>query len=361
MPRRVIDGDSLWVSEKLSEVEEEHRAEYAWILPMSQGNGCFECSPMLVWRTCYAALRPSWSVDKVKAMLNDFERVKMLFRFKRDAKTYGFFPGIQKDGRLPKPSDRLKSAKQWQKGMVPRKELMEFLGVTSEWMEQEYGGGRDVLATYSQKPRPHDDADGDVADDVNVADDANVKEDEYVKASASALDNVGSAATSASKMSMSKSSSSPSEKDGSNKTSNSKDKPLGSVPSPDTLSPATLSMKARKFAGQMYDLSFSNPHVDRDKVPSKWETLWMDDFKAMLESYSVEDVKDILVWTQLPDQQQYNVRTESIRKNAKMYLENAHRLKKDAKKWQSASNNFLSNLMGGKHDREKHEKGDDDD
>jgi len=213
MPRRVVDGDCLWVSEKLADVQEEFRVEYAWIIPLSQVNGCFECSPMLVWRSCYAALRPSWSVDKVKAMLEDFERVKMLFRFKRGTKTYGFFPGIQKEGRLPKPSDRLKSAKEWQHGMVPKKEFAEFLGNPPDLVEEEYGGSRDILAKYSRVSRPHDDA---IVDDAVLvdADDADkADEDEYENVNVT--DNVGSAATSGStrKIPLS-SSSSPSEKDG---------------------------------------------------------------------------------------------------------------------------------------------------
>jgi hypothetical protein len=39
MPKRVIDGDSLWVSEKLTTVPEKYRVEYAWILPLAQANG----------------------------------------------------------------------------------------------------------------------------------------------------------------------------------------------------------------------------------------------------------------------------------------------------------------------------------
>lgn len=29
-----MDGDAIWISEKLQEVPEEFRAEYAWILPL---------------------------------------------------------------------------------------------------------------------------------------------------------------------------------------------------------------------------------------------------------------------------------------------------------------------------------------
>ena len=39
MPKRVIDGDSLWVSEKLTTVPGEVPCGYAWILPLAQANG----------------------------------------------------------------------------------------------------------------------------------------------------------------------------------------------------------------------------------------------------------------------------------------------------------------------------------
>ncbi len=89
MPKRVVDGDALWVSEKLESVEEKFRAEFAWILPLAQNNGCFESTAMVVWRTAYAALRDAWSKKDVADMLDAFEAAKMLFRFKVDGKEYG--------------------------------------------------------------------------------------------------------------------------------------------------------------------------------------------------------------------------------------------------------------------------------
>jgi hypothetical protein len=150
MPKRIIDGDALWVSEKLTLVPVKYRAEYAWILPLAQVNGCFECSPMLVWRTCYSALRSGWTVAKVAKMLNAFEAAKMLFRFQQDGKTYGFFVGIQKEGRLPRPSDRIRSIKFWQQGLVPEEELASFLGVTVAKVREDY---HDEIATNSRVGR----------------------------------------------------------------------------------------------------------------------------------------------------------------------------------------------------------------
>lgn len=151
MPKRVIDGDALWVSEKLTQVPERFRVEYSWLLPLANANGAFECSPMLIWRTCYSALRPNWSIEDVAAMLDAFEAAKMLFRWAdKSGKTFGFFIGTQKEGRLPKASDRMKSAKQWQVGIVPGRELAKFLGLSAKDTEAEY---RDLLATNSRLTR----------------------------------------------------------------------------------------------------------------------------------------------------------------------------------------------------------------
>lgn len=150
MPKRVIDGDALWVSEKLTRVPDKYRVEYAWLLPLANANGCFECSPMLVWRCCYSALRKGWEIDDVAAMLDAFEQAKMLFRFQQGGKTFGFFIGCEKEGRLPPPSLREKSAKQWQTGMLPLKELAKFTGLTTKQCSEQY---RDLLASNSRPTR----------------------------------------------------------------------------------------------------------------------------------------------------------------------------------------------------------------
>lgn len=150
MPKRMIDGDALWVSEKLFTVPEKFRVEYAWLLPLAQVNGAFECSPMLVWRTCYSALRPEFNIDSVAAMLDAFEEAKMLFRFKVGTKTYGFFPGAHKEGRLPSQAERAKYRVPWNSGMVPAKELAQFLGVSQAEVSKMYRG---LLLEVSKKSR----------------------------------------------------------------------------------------------------------------------------------------------------------------------------------------------------------------
>lgn len=108
MPKRLLDGEKLWRSDKLLKIEpKEFRAEYANLLPLALADGSFECDPCKVWSLVYAYNRSEISVDRVKEILDEFERVKLLFRWQdRDKKCWGFWVGIDQEGLLPSPSQR---------------------------------------------------------------------------------------------------------------------------------------------------------------------------------------------------------------------------------------------------------------
>jgi hypothetical protein len=110
MPKRVIDGEGLWRSEKLARVQPgKFRAEYANQLSLALANGVFECDARRVWSVVYAFNRPEISVADVVAIQAEFERVGMLFCWKTpDGKTWGYWVGIERPGRLPSAS-RLKT------------------------------------------------------------------------------------------------------------------------------------------------------------------------------------------------------------------------------------------------------------
>jgi hypothetical protein len=66
----------------------------------------FECDPRTIWGTAYAINRPSITPEEVSKMLEEFERVKLLFRWKVGNKIWGYWTGTDKRGLLPKPSER---------------------------------------------------------------------------------------------------------------------------------------------------------------------------------------------------------------------------------------------------------------
>jgi len=127
MPKRLLDGDRLWRSDKLKRVQpESFRAEYANMLPLALADGTFECNPDRVWYEVYAYNRPSVNASEVRAILDEFERVKLLFRWQdSEGKTWGFWTGIEKT--LPTlaqiSQSRYKTGKP-----VPQQQLAEFLG-----------------------------------------------------------------------------------------------------------------------------------------------------------------------------------------------------------------------------------------
>lgn len=110
MPKRIIDGDALWRSDKLARVEPPcYRAELANLIPLALANGVFECNARLVWSRCYAYNRPDVSLETVEKMLGEFERVGILIRWSDDTgKTWGYWVGIHKPGRLPSSSRQSK-------------------------------------------------------------------------------------------------------------------------------------------------------------------------------------------------------------------------------------------------------------
>lgn len=108
MPKRLVDGDALWRSDKLFKVEPTaFRAEYANLLPLALDDGTFECDARRIWAEVYAYNRPDVTLETVEQILQEFERVGLLVRRQND-KWWGYWTGIEKQGRLPPPSQRYK-------------------------------------------------------------------------------------------------------------------------------------------------------------------------------------------------------------------------------------------------------------
>ena len=81
MPKRIVDGEALWLSDKLKLVPEKFRAEVANLIPLASSNVSFECNPHKIWVRVYAYNRPDVTVEFVEEMLEAFPRAKMLFRW----------------------------------------------------------------------------------------------------------------------------------------------------------------------------------------------------------------------------------------------------------------------------------------
>src|SRR5260370_21447202 len=104
MPKRLVDGDAIWLSNKIRQVQPpSFRAEYTWLLTLAEGDGTFECDPRQVWARAYAFNREDITAEIVQKMLDEFERVGLLVR-RQNGKLWGYWVGIE--SRLPSPSTR---------------------------------------------------------------------------------------------------------------------------------------------------------------------------------------------------------------------------------------------------------------
>lgn len=101
MPKRVVDGEALWLSEKVKTLPEEYRMHYANWIPLAEANGVFEASVDRVYARVYSFLMPSISKKKVRGILDAFIRVGLIRVWSEGGKTWGYFVGIEKTGRLP--------------------------------------------------------------------------------------------------------------------------------------------------------------------------------------------------------------------------------------------------------------------
>ena len=125
MPKRVLDFDAIWASDKLASCAAWARAEYAWMYGLADCNGSFELTnPRVIFGRVYA-IREDISLDHVIRVLEEFHAKGLLFRWEENGKRYGHWTGSDVPGRLPPPSwrarlERLAPA-------VPRAALAEYL------------------------------------------------------------------------------------------------------------------------------------------------------------------------------------------------------------------------------------------
>ncbi len=129
MPKRIVDGEGLWRSDKLAEIQPAWiKAEYANLIPLALANGSFEANPRRIWSAVYSYNRPEVTVEQVEEILVELERVKLLFRWTDGStgKMAGYFVGIEKTGRLPAAS-RLKHGHELLGPILPKELLQRFL------------------------------------------------------------------------------------------------------------------------------------------------------------------------------------------------------------------------------------------
>src|SRR6185437_10669782 len=149
MPKRIIDGEALWGSDRIASVEPEWvRPEYANLIPLALSNGVFEFSVRRVWKDVYAYNRPSMTEKKVAIVLEALRAAKLLFVFQAEGKSWGFWTGIDRPGRLPSRERRGTHEKT---GPEPPAELLQSFLMDANGNHTDVDG---ILARASARPEP---------------------------------------------------------------------------------------------------------------------------------------------------------------------------------------------------------------
>jgi len=127
MPKRVIDFDAMWASDKLAACAEWAQAEYAWLYGLADCAGCFELTNLRVIWGRVAAIRRNFSIERLEQVIDEFHDKRLLFIWTANGKRYGHWTGSDVPGRLPPPSWRNRLERL--APPVPREQLEMFLAV----------------------------------------------------------------------------------------------------------------------------------------------------------------------------------------------------------------------------------------
>ncbi len=125
MPKRVLDFDALWGSDKLAACAEEAQAEYAWLYGLADASGCFELTNLRVIWGRVAAIRRNFSIERLEFVFSEFQEKGLLFVWEQDGKRYGHWTGSDVPGRLPAPSWRMRLERF--APAVPKEKLAEYV------------------------------------------------------------------------------------------------------------------------------------------------------------------------------------------------------------------------------------------
>jgi hypothetical protein len=139
MPKRVIDFDALWGSDKLAACAEWAQAEYAWLYGLADASGCFELTNLRVIWGRVAAVRRNLTIERLEQVFDEFRDKGLLFVWEHDGKRYGHWTGSDVPGRLPPPSWRMRLERL--APPVPKREFAEYVSRFARGRAALGGGG----------------------------------------------------------------------------------------------------------------------------------------------------------------------------------------------------------------------------
>ncbi|MBZ5697108.1 MAG: hypothetical protein LAN18_01025 [Acidobacteriia bacterium] len=139
MPKRVLDFDAMWGSDKLASCAEWAQAEYAWLYGLADASGCFELTNLRVIWGRVAAIRRNLTLERLEQIFNEFQDKGLLFAWEENGKRYGHWTGSDVPGRLPPPSWRMRLERL--APPVPKQLFAEYMSRFSRGRATSPGGG----------------------------------------------------------------------------------------------------------------------------------------------------------------------------------------------------------------------------
>ena len=126
MPKRVLDFEGLWASDKIAACAEWAQAEYAWCYGLADANGSFELTNLRVLFGKIGAIRKNLSLERLEQCIDEWHDKGLLFIWSLDGKRYGHWTGREKPGRLPRESRRTPRYGPTFAPSVPKNELQAY-------------------------------------------------------------------------------------------------------------------------------------------------------------------------------------------------------------------------------------------
>ncbi|MBZ5662601.1 MAG: hypothetical protein LAO08_19530 [Acidobacteriia bacterium] len=139
MPKRVIDFDAMWGSDKIAACAEWAQTEYAWLYGLADPSGCFELTNLRVIWGRVAAIRRNLTIERLEQVFGEFQDKGLLFVWEQDGKRYGHWTGSDVPGRLPPPSWRMRLERL--APPVPKQLLAEYMSRFARGRASSPGGG----------------------------------------------------------------------------------------------------------------------------------------------------------------------------------------------------------------------------
>ena len=125
MPKRVIDFDAMWGSDKLAACAAWAQGEYAWLYGLADASGCFELTNLRVIWGRVAAIRGNFTIERLEQVFGEFQDKGLLFVWEYEGKRYAHWTGSDVPGRLPPPSWRMRLERFTPP--VPKQQLAEYM------------------------------------------------------------------------------------------------------------------------------------------------------------------------------------------------------------------------------------------